>query len=174
MAQWIDTNWVEMVLGMILTLLWQWIDVAVGESILWRDFDNYCDSGLTWTGVRSSFGMLFDSYCGSDWAWFSQLLSHWIDMGKMPDGFLAWLYIATQWTDTDRGEMVLWHDCTCCYTVNWLRWRWGGPKIPVVTWWIDGRRWDGFMAWFIDCTCLHSEWTPVSYTHLTLPTSSTV
>ena len=84
--------------------------------------------------------------------------------------------VVTQWIDTEvrwfhsmtvhcytvnwhRGKMVLWHDCTCCYTVNWLRWRWGGPKIPVVTWWIDGRRWDGFMAWFIDCTCLHSEWT---------------
>ena len=165
-----------MVLGMILTLLWQWIDVAVGESILWRDFDNYCDSGLTWTGVRSSFGMLFDSYCGSDWAWFAQLLSHWIDMGKMPDGFLAWLYIATQWTDTERGKMVSWHDCTCCYTVNWhrgemvsrhdctllhseltqteVRWFYG-MIVPVVTQWIDTE-----MRWFPGMTvhCYTVNW----------------
>ena len=92
--------------------------------------------------------------------------------------FMAWLHIVTQWIDRDRGEMVSWHDCILlhieltetevrgfhgmtvhCCTVNWLRWRWGSPKIPVVTQWVDIRRWDGFMAWFIDCTCSHSEWT---------------
>ena len=91
---------------------------------------------------------------------------------------MAWLYIVTQWIDRDRGEMVSWHDCILlhseltetevrgfhgmtvhCCTVNWLRWKWGSPKIPVVTQWVDIRRWDGFMAWFIDCTCSHSEWT---------------
>ena len=174
MAQWIDTNWVEMVLGMILTitvtvnwcshgwdypvawfwqLLWQWIDVAVGEVILWHDFDNYCDSGLTWTGVRSSFGMLLDSYCDSDWAWFWLLLSHWNDMGRMPDGFMAWLYIATQWTDTEvRG----FHGMTVhCYTVNWHR----GEMVS----WHDctllnselTQRWDGFMAWLY----IAKQWT---------------